>query len=56
VDQLGVLTADLPDLRPARPAKALDPCLLCLLCLCPPAGLVYWLLSRSRTVQRKTAT
>jgi hypothetical protein len=50
-DELGALTADLPDadLRPARPAVALDPVLLCvLLCLCPPAGFVYWLLSRRR--------
>ncbi len=51
-DQLRALTADLPDAdaRPARPAMALDPCLLCLLlCVCPPAGLVYWLLARRRT-------
>jgi hypothetical protein len=51
-DQLRALTADLPDadVRPARPTVALDPCLLCLLlCTCPPAGVVYWLLSRRRT-------
>lgn len=48
-DQLGALTADLPDLavRPARQAAATDPVLLLvLLCVCPPAGLVYYLLSR----------
>ncbi|MGB6578241.1 MAG: DUF1707 domain-containing protein [Streptosporangiaceae bacterium] len=48
-DQLRALTADLPgaDVQPARPVMALDPCLLCLLlCVCPPAGVVYWLLSR----------
>ena len=51
-DQLGALTADLPgaEMRPARPAIVLDPWLLCLLlCIHPPAGLVYWLICRSRS-------
>jgi Domain of unknown function (DUF1707) len=53
-DQLGVLTADLPDEdeRPARPAMALNPCLLCVLrCIHAPAGLVYWLLCRRGTAE-----
>jgi Domain of unknown function (DUF1707) len=48
-DQLRALTEDLPDLdvRRPRPAAAPDPVLLLvLLCVCPPAGLVYFLLSR----------
>lgn len=48
--QLRGLTADLPadhGGQPARPGISLDPCLLCLLlCVCPPAGLVYWLVYR----------
>jgi hypothetical protein len=51
-DQLGALTADLPDEdeRPARPAMALDRCLLCvLLCVHPCAALIYRLLCRRRT-------
>ncbi len=54
-DELGALTADLPDadMRPARRAMAPDPCLLCLLlCVCPPAGVTYWLLSRRRTAKK----
>ena len=46
--QLSDLTADLPAAlkKPPRSGIVLDPCLLCiLLCVCPPAGLVYWLLS-----------
>ena len=46
--QLRDLTADLPAAQeqPPRSGMVLDPCLLCiLLCVCPPAGLVYWLLS-----------
>jgi hypothetical protein len=46
--QLSDLTADLPAAlkKPPRSGMVLDPCLLCiLLCVCPPAGLVYWLLS-----------
>jgi len=53
-DQLGALTADLPDaeMRPARPAIALEPWLLCLLlCIHPPVGLVYWLLCRRGTAE-----
>lgn len=48
-DQLSTLTADLPaDLVPAYAAAAApDHRLMCLLwCVCPPAGLVYSLLSR----------
>jgi hypothetical protein len=48
-EQLSTVTADLPaELVPARaPAAAPDRRLICLLwCLCPPAGLVYSLLSR----------
>jgi outer membrane protein TolC len=48
-EQLRALTADLPaELAPSRatPARP-DPRWLCLLwCVCPPAGLVYSLLSR----------
>ena len=46
--ELSDLTADLPAAlkKPPRSGMVLDPCLLCiLLCACPPAGLVYWLLS-----------
>lgn len=49
--QLGALTADLPaGTAPApRLAAGPDPCLLCLLlCMCPPAGLVYWLVATRR--------
>lgn len=48
-EQLWTLTADLPaELGPAQPAGAAsDRCLVCLLwCMCPPAGLLYSLLSR----------
>lgn len=48
-DQLRDLTADLPDFeqQTPRPSTNLDPRLLCiLLCIHPPAGLVYWLLTR----------
>jgi DUF1707 SHOCT-like domain len=54
--QLHRLTADLPaasgaaavPMAPRMPA-GVDPCLLCmLLIVCPPAGVVYWLLSRRR--------
>jgi len=48
-DELRALTVDLPvaDGRPTRRGRNLDPVLLCvLLCLCPPAGLVYLLVSR----------
>jgi Domain of unknown function (DUF1707) len=54
-DQLGALTADLPDEdeRPARAAMVLKPCLLCvLLCVHPAARLVYWLLCRRGTASR----
>jgi len=46
--QLRDLTADLPaaQQQPSRSGMVLDSRLLCiLLCVCPPAGLVYWLLS-----------
>ncbi len=46
--QLRDLTADLPvaEQQPPRSGAVLDHRLLCvLLCVCPPAGLVYWLLS-----------
>jgi hypothetical protein len=48
--QLRDLTTDLPAAQEqqTRPGMILDPRLLCiLLCVCPPAGLVYWLLSRA---------
>lgn len=52
--QLRALTTDLPaGTTPlAQPAAGPDRCLLCLLlCTCPPAGLVYWMMTtrRSRT-------
>jgi hypothetical protein len=53
--QLSDLTADLPAAlkKPPRSGMVLDPCLLCiLLCVCPPAGLVYWLLSLASTQQQ----
>jgi hypothetical protein len=46
--QLRDLTADLPAQEPTPPSPGgvVDPWLLCiLLCVCPPAALVYWLLS-----------
>lgn len=55
--QLGELTGDLPaaaDRTSGRgaapgPPTDLDRCLLCLLlCVCPPAGIVWWSLSRRR--------
>ncbi len=53
--QLRELTADLPAppaaAEPMAPARFAGPdlCLLCvLLILCPPAGIAWWLLSRSR--------
>ncbi len=49
--ELSDLTADLPatEQQPPRPGMVLDRRLLCiLLCVHPPAGLVYWLLSRRR--------
>jgi hypothetical protein len=49
--ELRDLTVDLPAVeeQPRRPGMALDLRLLCiLLCVHPPAGLVYWLLSRGR--------
>jgi Domain of unknown function (DUF1707) len=50
-EQLRALTADLPaDAGPRRDPRAQcgpEPWLLCLLLwVCPPAGIVYWLLSR----------
>jgi hypothetical protein len=48
-DELNALSADLPGAgaERARPSTVLDLWLLCLLlCLCPPAGVVYWLLTR----------
>jgi hypothetical protein len=50
-DQLGALTADLPDEdeRPPRSAMVLNPCLLC---VHPPAALVSWLLCRRGTASR----
>jgi hypothetical protein len=56
--QLGDLTADLPgpEQPPRRSRMILDTRLLCtLLCVCPPAGLVYWLLSRRGTGQSDSA-
>jgi hypothetical protein len=53
-DQLGALTADLPDteIRRARPDIVLPPWLLCLLlCIHPAVGLVYWLLCRRSTAE-----
>jgi len=50
--QLRALTADLPSgiALPQQPATGPDPGLLCLLlCVCPPAGLVYWLVISRRT-------
>jgi hypothetical protein len=50
-DQLHDLTADLPDAEqpPPGPRMNTDPRLLCiLLCIHPPAGLVYWLLTRRK--------
>lgn len=51
--QLAELTADLPADGPVVPAprpapvEERDPALLCvLLVLCPPAGLLYWVLTR----------
>jgi hypothetical protein len=47
--ELDDLTADLPaaQRQPPRSGLVLDPVLLIiLLCFCPPAALVYWLLSR----------
>ena len=54
--QLHQLTADLPTASggatvptASRMLAGVDPCLLCvLLIVCPPAGIVYWLLSRRR--------
>jgi hypothetical protein len=45
--QLRDLTADLPAAQQQpRTGTVPDPVLFCiLLCVCPPAGLVYWLLS-----------
>lgn len=48
-EQLDALTADLPAAAapPQPPAPGPEPWLLCLLlCVCPPAGIVYWLLTR----------
>ena len=50
--ELRDLAADLPvaEERPARPTTTYDPRLLIiLLCVYPPAGLIYWLLTRPRT-------
>jgi hypothetical protein len=49
-DQLQALTADLPvTAEESKPARKLDPGLLCLLfCCCPPAGIVYLLLTRHK--------
>jgi hypothetical protein len=53
-EQLRVLTVDLPAgtaqlAQPAVRTAGPDPCLLCLLlCMCPPAGLVYWLVTTRR--------
>jgi hypothetical protein len=49
--QLRDLTADLPvaEERPPRPTMTYDPRLLIiLLCVYPPAGLIYWLLTRAK--------
>jgi Domain of unknown function (DUF1707) len=49
--QLRDITADLPAAQATQPGPQcwLDPRLLCiLLCVHPPAGLVYWLLTRRR--------
>lgn len=51
--QLRALTTDLPSgsAPAARPAAGPEPCLLCLLlCMCPPAGLVYWLMTTRRAL------
>ena len=48
-DQLGALTADLPDsgVRPGQRSTRPDAWLRCLLLwVCPPAGIIYWLLTR----------
>ncbi|MGH3628161.1 MAG: hypothetical protein ACRDRL_12080, partial [Sciscionella sp.] len=48
-EQLRALAADLPMAQepPAQPDIVLNLHLLCLLfCVCPPAGAVYWLLTR----------
>jgi len=53
--QLRELTADLPvaEVRPPRPAMTYDPRLLIVLLIAnPPAGLIYWLLTRGRTASR----
>jgi hypothetical protein len=50
--QLRDLTADLPDVQEKahRPRTGPHPCVLViLLCVHPPAGLIYWLLTRQRT-------
>jgi hypothetical protein len=50
--ELRDLAADLPvaEERPPRPTGNYDPRLLIiLLCVYPPAGLIYWLLTRPRT-------
>ena len=57
--QLGDLTADLPAAQeqPPRSRTNLDPRLLCiLLCIHPPAGLVYWLLTRRRIGRSRART
>jgi hypothetical protein len=48
--QLRDLTADLPAIRKPQPRSGVvldERLLIILLCTCPPAALVYWLLSRS---------
>lgn len=54
--QLDELTADLPvehKADQASPAAPVEPFLMCFfVCLCPPAGLVYWLVQR-RTARRR---
>ena len=50
--ELRDLAADLPvaEARPSRSTGTYDPRLLIiLLCVYPPAGLIYWLLTRPRT-------
>jgi len=54
--QLRDLTADLPaaERQRPRPGMVMDTPLSCiLLCAFPPAGLVYWLLSRRGTGRRR---
>lgn len=52
--ELRDLTADLPGpvSQPSRPRTGIDPLLCILLCVHPPAGLIYWLVTRRRRRSR----